>query len=391
MVYNYGMDWITQAVIIFTVTVVTPTILTLLYRTKTKEERKYAPDGTRTKMPRYIFVSLGTFFGILFVLLALVMIGAAIDREFEVVAAIGICEVLFAVCAWVMLTYLHLRYETAEEDGIVLVRRFGKKRKKIYYKDVTYYSYVEGYTGGLVAYDAFARPLFRISGFTVGVNLIAQKLKEMNVTQVPAPKVGNFSGTVYRPAFTPAFPSERIKATPEYKTFRKKQKYTGIFAIFYLVGGMAALFCLVFIALVASSPTFENYVVEGTVESYEYESATLTIKLKDDESVYYVNSLIYGVLDTSLKNTSLSKRDIVLHVGYTDDYGRKNVSHIEFAGKTYLHERDAEQAERRNYDTSKTAIWVCGVFGGICLLIGTVFVILRVETKLPADGNHPNE
>lgn len=379
------MDRITQIVIIFAVTVITPTVLTLLYRAKTREEGKYAPDGIRTKMPRYIFVLIGVFFGLLFVLFAVVIIAAALDGAYEAVIGIGISEVLLVVVAWGMFMYLRMRYEIAEEDGITLVRRFGKKRKKIYYKDIVYYSYALGYLGGLVAYDAFARPLFRLAGLTVGVNLIAQKLKEAGITQVPTPKAGNFRGADYGQVFTTVFPSAQIKATPEYQTFRKRQKYIGILAVLYVFGGIFALSCLLFAVGTEPPPKFENYIAEGVVESYEYAGETFTVRLKDDASVYYVNSIVYEAFDTSLKTKSLYNRSIVLHVGYTDEDGRKNISHIEFMGKTYLHERKAEQAEQEDYAMGRALTWIFGGIGAICLTLGSVFVILRAGVKLPAD------
>lgn len=377
------MDFRTNIIIAVAVGTLVPLLLTLFYKGKLREERKDGDFGARTRTPKYLIVILWVLVSLMFVLFVIVAIGAAVDHEYGISIGVFIGGLALITLFVMLLFYIRFCYDIAEDDKIVRIRRFGRKRTEYYYKDIPYFSYVEGYLGGLICYNKFGIAKIQISALTVGVGAIAKKLKECGLKQVPMAvnnninrNFGNYQTAIAAQNFGYTFPTEQMKQTPQYKAFDKKRKSLTKTLVCLLLGIPFAMLTLMIAFLAEDPPVFENYRVDGNLESYEEKSEMIYFKLANDDNVYYINNIIIDEFNVALFKELYAENDrITLYIGYTGSENRKVISQVELRGFTLLTKADAEKAERDNADLGNLIGWVFGVPSVAVLIVGIFFAI----------------
>ena len=150
-----------------------------------------------------------------------------------------------------------------------------------------------------------------------------------------------------------------------------------VFAWVFFGCGVLFIALLGFILPELHINTFENYSVEGVVESCVIKDKIVVIKLVQDDNEYRVNNIVFDNLSHAFEGKIKPSDEISLLVAYTDDYGRKNISQIEINGVKYLDAQESEAAETDNYNLGVVMVIVFAAIGGtftviwiVCLIIG---------------------
>lgn len=377
---------ITSALIVGSVSVLVPLILSFAYRARIKEEKKnYAKfEGeARTRMAKWQNVVIIVVIAFIAVGMLAIALFAAFEREYEIAAGVTFVNVLYTGLLTTVYIWCNLRYEIATDDRLILVRKFGKKRIEYFFgKDILYYgAMMQGYMSSLTMYDAYGIPLAQISSLRVGVSAIARKLQNSTARAV-----------------MPNFPPPQARTTPHYKQYKTKNTRKTALVLCFTIGICMALISFIMFFANQKVPVYQNEKIAGTVESVEYSGDTVKIKLAGDESKYYVNNIVYEKFDVEMfkrwfpeKDSFVADGEITLWVAYTDDSERKNLSQIEFNGQRVLSASAAEQAERDNYFLGKVTNIVFAVLGGGGLLAGVALVaIFRKKRLMPLPDEQPS-
>ncbi|MDE6372990.1 MAG: hypothetical protein K2L72_00660, partial [Clostridia bacterium] len=163
-------------ILVVAIAVVIPLTFQLIYFLRRREERKCASDlQNRTKAPKAIY---WIFLGCALVFFAIMVIGGVcciIEKEpLSTLAIVVVGFGLFIALSLFGYFYMRFRYEVYDNEKVTAVRLF--KRKEIFFKDVSYYSYSPGMAGGLIAYDINGVPLFSSEGINVGIDKLIYEL-----------------------------------------------------------------------------------------------------------------------------------------------------------------------------------------------------------------------
>lgn len=245
--------------------------------------------------------------------------------------------------------HTNYNYTVVSEERIVKVRCF-QKNINVEYADMAYMvSYSQG--GQMVVYDKDGLILLIADGTMVGVEKLDAILKSKNIPSPPTP-----------------FPTEEMKQSPKYRFY---QTYSSVKLkkLMFFGFGILALLMAVLTLTQAHYVKFENAEFLGIVEEIKATEKTVSLKLKDDAHQYYINDLIYDALDEDIFQVLEAGKEVVLYVGYTDEYERSCISEIAVDGKTYLY---MEETEKIAYDNYKGIM----IFGYASLAIGAVMTVL---------------
>lgn len=332
----------------------------LLQRSINKEEAKFDKSAGRTRSPKALSVTC-LVLGIVFILgFTVCTFGAAFDGEVEAAVVIGICGPLIGGIFILLYAYLKTCYEIIEDDGFTTLRLFGKKRTHYKYTDFSYFFFAHNSVlGGMQLFDENRIPKLRFANSTVGLDLLADKLTEAGVTRL----------------LLPTAPTKE-EQTPAYKAYAEKNKERGKVIVSAMMTGLAALMLLLVACLSAPPREFENYEVQGSIENATRKDDVVTVKLRDDETVYIVNNLFSDKLDYSFTSSFMPGDAITLKIAYTDDSGRKNVSEIVLKGKTYL---SAEASRAAAEDDYKLGVAISIVSAGATAAGVVVTIVFSVS------------
>lgn len=349
-------------ILVVAIAVVVPLVFQLFYFLRRREEKKCAAElQNRTRMPKAIS---WFFLGAALLFFAVMVIGGVCCIvEKEPLSTLAILVVGFGIIVGLCLFgffYMRFRYEIYDAEKITVVRLF--KRKDVYFKDISYYSYSKGIAGGLIAYDINGIPLFSSEGMNSGIDKFVYEFSVHGIMCVD------------KTFFTYNFNSNKKYCTYKRKTFLKIGAWVCFgFGIFGLL-----LFSLLFTG--ASYRQYENYEVRGIIEDCDYGKTTITIRLGDDDNVYYVNNIVFEKVSAYFNYDVKMGEEIVLDIAYADKQGRLNISQIEFGGKIYLNKAVAEEAERENYFGLRNFSYVV-LAVSILLLIAWVTCLIVLKVK----------
>lgn len=357
------------------IAVILPLVFNLFWFLKRREEKKQGVDNlNRTRAPKFVLAFFLGFAILCIVVMIVAVVLMAIDPApvFVFVIIVVVC-VLFASLGFLGFTLSRFKYEIIEDDGITLVR-FNKK-KKFFYSQIVFYKYVEGMMGTCVAYDEYGRILFHVEALSIGSKNLADAMSGHGATPV-----------LYN------FPTPEMKRTKEFKYWQKKNNAV-VFAWVSLFIGILSLAMWGMVFGINHEPRkFENYEVNGIVESYEIkygkDSTTLTVRLTDDENVYWVSNIVDDEVDWSIKNVIKEGTEIKLLIAFKDDEDRRQISQIEIDNVIYLDAKDAEQAEIDNYNFGKTLMWV---FFGVSVALLVTWAGLLIYKKVKFDGKEKED
>ncbi|MDE7083441.1 MAG: hypothetical protein K2O89_07055 [Clostridia bacterium] len=363
-------DFVAEIVTLVAIAVILPLVFQLFYFLKSREEKKSGIDKlNRTRAPKAL---LWFFLGFALLGITVMIVAAAFmirDREpVSAIIAIIIGFSLFSALGFFGFIWSRFRYEIIEDDGITLVRF--NKRWKVYFSEIEYYKFTDGMAGGLIAYDKNGVVIFSAEAINIGSHKLVSAMQNNFVTEV-------FNG----------FPPAEMKKSKEYKTGQNK---SGIIILSWTMFGLG-VFILAVWGLIFSNASlheFENYEVSGIVESYEFKEDTLTVKLVDDDGVYWVNNIVYDEMNKSVKKAIKENVGIDLLIGYKDDRERFNISQIKIDGEIYLNATDAEKSEKDNYDGTVTLCWV--IFG-ISVAMLVTWAGLLIYKKVKFDGKEKED
>ena len=357
------------------IAVILPLVFNLFWFLKSREEKKQGIDKlNRTRAPKFVLAFFLGFAIACIVLMIVVVVLMAMDPVpvWVFVLAVIVC-ILFAALGFFGYTWSRFKYEIIEDDGITLVR-FNKK-KKFYYSQIVFYKYTEGMMGTFVTYDEYGRILFNVEALSIGSKNLADTMQQHGATPV-----------------TYNFPSPEMRRTKEFKYWQKKNN-ANVFAWVSFFMGLLFLgtWGLVF-GLNHEPRTFENYEVNGIVESYEIkngkDSMTLTINLAGDESVYWVSNITDDKVNWSVGKALEGNPEIKLLIAFQDDRDRLQISQIEIDGEIYLDAAKAEQEEIDNYNFGKTLMYV---FLGCGVALIVAWAGLLVYKKVKFDGKEKED
>lgn len=341
-----------------------PLVFQIFYFLRAREEKKYKYEKVvRTRMPKAIQWFFGGFFilafgfnivGSIFIIkdnapISTLLILWGVGIIFIFLGALGYCLTRF-------------NYEILYEDKIIVVRCF-KKKREVSFNEICYYSYVPGFIGGLIGYDKSGIPVVKSDGGNIGIEELAEKFRQKNITLISNIK-----------SFPDSLPTEQRE---KYEIFKKKSNLKISGWIFFGFG----LMCLLLFAMLLSGAHFEefqNYSVTGTVESYDFDkkNSTITIKLTGDDNTYFVNNIVYDEVDGELEKQLKENSEITLYIGYTNKWGRPQISQIELNGETYLDMDKAEAAEWGNYKGLRIMAFVILGIAVVLLILWLSFLIV---------------
>ena len=345
--------FITSIVTTVAIAIIIPIVFNVFYFFKLREEKKHKYDKeaiVRTYAPKVYRLFFLVVAIILFVATVAGAIILIVNREgLYVILVVVIVGSLFTLLGLFGYLITALNYEIIDNDKIIVVRCF-TKRRIVDIGSISCYKFNPGFLGGLVAFDKNGISLFESSGYNVNIEKIVQKLDE------------NFI-----PKARDNYPSNALKDTPVYKRYSKKHNLK-IFAWLFLGFGLAtfAIAALMFPQLHYTE--FENYAVNGVISEYELKDNSATIHLADDENIYRINNIVYNKLDSSFAYTIKVGKSVEILVGYTDDSERRIVSQIAIDGTVYLDKTESEKAEYENYNELI-------VFGYVIIGIGSALLI----------------
>ncbi|MBQ9151571.1 MAG: hypothetical protein IJX72_04915 [Clostridia bacterium] len=193
-----------------------------------KEEKKNTYDAVfRVQAARTVRL----FFIIFSVLIAAGMVAIAILAFFSpnltgfligegVLAFFGALTVFGYV-------YARFTYCVVAEDHLLLVKLIGKNRV-IPFEKIAYVSAYDTGFGNLSGYDENGIPLFGFDHTDIGVSELEKRLRECGIPPAPKP-----------------FPTETMKNTEAYKTYRKRSNRLA----FGVVGGLWGAIILTFLII----------------------------------------------------------------------------------------------------------------------------------------------
>ena len=337
-----------------------------------KEEKRLKKHGkiTRTKAPNalvifFLIFAVGCF-------AALVIAGAMMIKDNRPLSSILIATCvlgLFSALGFFGFSYTEFRYEVFDDEKVTVRRCF--KTTTYYYKDVAYYSYLSGFIGGLKAYDQNGITLFASEGINVGIQDLVEKFRLNNIQGVPFD-----------------YFAAHMQNNTVYQTYAKRRKFN---VISWLLFGFG-IFCIAMFGLVLANVDYDEYQnepVSGIVQSYEFgKTGTFTLTLSGDDNTYYVNNLVYKILDKTLEYEIEIGNEALLHVGYKDKYGRMIISQLEINGKKYL---DMEESERIDKNNNHETVMCAYVFLGLgCALVIAwvgLFAFAHVKYKSKKGSN----
>lgn len=357
-------DFVAEIVTMVAIAVILPLVFQLFYFLKSREEKKCGVDKlNRTRAPKAL---LGFFLGFAIIFIIVMVVAAAfMIKDKESVSAIIAVVFVFALCSAIGFfgfIWSRFRYEIIEDDGITVVRF--NKRRKVYFSGIKYYKFTDGIAGGLIAYDKYGVVIFSAEAINVGSHKLVSAMRNNFVTEV-------FNG----------FPPAEMKKSEEYKTGQKQRSIVILaWTAFGLGVFILAVWGLIFPNTGLSE--FENLEVSGIVESYEFKKDTLTVRLVDDDGVYWVNNIVYDEMKPSVNKAIKESVEINLLIAYKDDRERFNISQIEIGGEIYLSAADAEKSVKDNYDGTVT---LCRVLFGISVAMLAAWAGLMIYKKFKFD------
>ena len=343
---------LTELITAIAVIVLLPIVFGALFCARMREERKMRTDGyLRIKVPKAVVVFFVLFSAFIFFGMIGVLIGYVLDESMPLSAFLiieGLMLFLFAIGASGF--YAALSYSVfVFEDRIVVKKPFCKE-KTFPFENIAYYSAYGNFFGGVICYDECGIVVFSVSMLEVGVDAFARILAQRGISLIGFP-----------------FPKEKFLQFPRYRLFRKKQDAKAIFFTVLFVGIVFLLMGVLVMSLLTVKEYSEES-AEGYVETYEVKEDNFTITLQGDDSVYWLNNIVYDALDKSFLKELKQGIFVRLQIGYTDERGRKNITGIEYFEKTYLEPQAAVAAEYSNYQTGRTIMFVfCGLGGALIL------------------------
>ena len=357
------MDFWEYGIFIGVMSVVLPSMVSLYYWCKRREEKKYFEkmqegDFVRTRPVRGM---LAFFLGIAILFFAITVVCLVVFSLDENVNA-----KMYFICLTVGLFFTGLglfgylsakfSYVVANEEGVTVHGLF-RKPKTYRYEEIAYYNKA---IGGMIAYDECRVPLFTVN-HQVGFERVAEFL-EVHKSLHPSQN----SMTIQQ-------------RSNEFRTYQKRKNNNFIRWFCFGFG----IFCVFMFGLLYEPfHTFENTQTVGVLESAEKENSGdgVIIKLKDDERVFYVNSLMEGIFDWDFLSDVKVGEKVTLYIGYK--YGEKyNLSQVEYNGKVYLETETAEQVTAKNDWEMRTMAWVLLGLGGGLIVVFVGFTIWFAVTN----------
>ena len=159
----------------------------VLFALKARGEKKLKDEGAiRTRNPKML---QGFFLGFAILVFfggAAGLIYCAItDAEHTtatVVAVLALCVVVFSAIGLFGFLLVHCNYVISTDEGIEAHRLF-QKTKFYRYEEILYFqdSTSLGMMGGLIGYGANGKKIFAVEAAAIGVNRVADRLREHNV------------------------------------------------------------------------------------------------------------------------------------------------------------------------------------------------------------------
>lgn len=277
------------------------------------------------------------------------------------------------------LTRALLCYETFDEEKITIIRY--SKRKVVKYEEIAFFEYdgllygVPGYSpkglnslNGLVGYDADGKKLFSCEGI-VGLDNLAQMLTSRGISFTDSKTA-----------------AQKFKKNSYYIKNMKRTSFKVMawtcFGLALLSVGLGALI------LYFSEPvSFTKYEITGTVESIAVYSDNCKIRLVDDESEYYLSSIVFRKVDKKALYKIKEGDKVAVCVGGGTLGKRLYVMGLrsEDNGTVYLSVGDAEEAENSNYHLGKITGYVCVGVSAVLMILWAVFLIY-CKVKYPKEA-----
>lgn len=345
----------TELIVVLVLIFLLPALFAAFYRFRVREERRIV-QGKDLKI-RYtkVFFVLFLTFGCLWLAAMIgVLIGYLLDdsmqkNTFYLLEGIFL---LFALLGWLgVYAFLDDVVVVAGEE--IFVKKPFRKIRKTSFDKIAFFLVQATALGGVVCYDKAGVVIFFVSQMQVGVDAFARMLAERGKEFIPVP-----------------FPEERFRQFPRYNLYKQKQKAMSAFVSFFVCGIVLLLIPLITFPLL-SEQEYSDRTAEGYVEDFQLKGDNFTLSLQGDEHVYWLNNIVYENLDKTFLDKLAKGIYVRLHIGYTDERGRENITGIEYFGREYLTPQEAERAEYENYRLGRTMGFI---FLGICgiLLVASV-------------------
>lgn len=338
---------------IIAISIVIPVAMAAFEFCRRREEKRIrGASDLKIKVTKPLVVFFMCFMALSFAAMIGVGIWAIYDTPMSVhmLVAAEIIIFVFLLISAIGYVFTAFDYVVLKDDGVIVKRPF-KKLRKVDYSQIIYFSNSPVAFDGVSCYDRTGVPLFTMSNMHVGIDKLVEVLKQKQIEQLPL-----------------RFPLKRFEGYKRFKLYNKLKKHKLSFGLF--AGFAVACFFLVFLIYPQlENNGFENTRVDGTISSFEMDEETIGMTLEGDDACYWVNNIVYGELDKSFRNVLRDGLEVTLYIGYSDEYGRENISGIVSGGAEYLDPADAERAEANNY---RGGIIACYIFGGV----GVVLVIL---------------
>lgn len=133
--------------------------------------------------------------------------------------------------------------------------------------------------------------------------------------------------------------------------------------------------------------SFTEYEITGTVESIAVYSDNCKIRLVDDESEYYLSSIVFRKVDKKALYKIKEGDKVAVCVGGGTLGKRLYVMGLrsEDNGTVYLSVGDAEEAENSNYHLGKITGYVCVGVSAVLMILWAVFLIY-CKVKYPKEA-----
>lgn len=349
-------------VTVVAISIALPLACQIFYFFQRLEEKKRKPNEyNRTRAPKALIVFFLVVAALFFCAAIASSVSAIVTHEpLSTVIIFSVGFGLFAALPVFGYMYLRFRYEIFDNEKVTVVRFF--KSKAVYFDEIAYYNYLPGMIGGLSAYDKNGVTLFTSEGINIGIEKFVYEFAVRGIHELNRNTMQSTFGK------NPVF-------------IKYKKKTNRKIAAWVCFG--FGVFCLLMFPLLLTAndyKPYENYVVNGKVEECKIEKESITFKLDGDENTYRVNNLVYEKVSFDFKNMDVVGGSIKLYVAYTDKYGRRNVSQIEYRGGIYLDKEEAEALERGNFEG--TQIMAYGFLGIGCALLViwvTLLIIIKVR------------
>lgn len=159
----------------------------VLFALKARGDKKLSREGAiRTRNPKLV---QGFFLGFAFLIFfggaagcIYCAIADAENTTATTVAVFVVCIVIFSAFGLFGFLYAHLSYVISTDEGIEAHRLF-RKTKFYRYDEILYFHDTTslGMMGGLTGYGANGKKIFAVEAMSIGVNMVAERLREHNV------------------------------------------------------------------------------------------------------------------------------------------------------------------------------------------------------------------